>query len=316
MPPRATATEQYQLGIESTAGTGVAANLRPLALTSLNLRGQEPKTRYRAGGSETPNAESQEKCWSEFDGEGPICYNLLPYVLSSLLVADASSPYEFVPNAFGVDTIKTLTIEKGAGSNGEKAAYCFVKTARLRFTKKDTSLTFSGEGRKLQSGITMTASPTKVASVPVDPKKVDLYIGEDEAGLAVVKWQEIEVNIGERWAAHFEGNSANDSFEEHTKVANEHTIQATITTPATIADLITAARNKETRCVRIKAESALEYSAGNNYDLEITANCFVEMPDTSGETDNVVSAQVNFIMTYDAGFNTTGGFLKVTVANA
>ena len=313
MALRSKAVESYQWGLEVTAGTGVAASLRYLAVTRMTLKAMEPKTRYRGSGSEVQNGESQEKVWSEFDGEAPCCYKFLPVLFNSLLGNDASSPYSYTPNAFGVDTLKTYTVEKGSAAGGEKAAYCVVKSARLRFTKKDTNVNFAGFGRKLQTGITMTAAPTKVACVPFDPKKIQLLIGADEGSLAEVKWHEIEVGIGERSAPHFAGNTDTDSFDEHVKVANDHTIQVTLQTAADIEDLVTASRNKELRCVQVKATSDLEYSDGNPYDFELTAMCFVDMPDHSGEADNIVAAPVNLVMTYDATF---AGFLKATIANA
>lgn len=311
---RSAAIEQYQFGAETTPGTGVAANQRFLSITKLNLRGVEPKARYSGGGSEVPNGESQEKCHSEFDGEGPICYNTLPVILNACLGNQTASPYTYTPSAFGVDTLKTLTIEKGSAAGAEKCAYGVVKGFRQRFTKRDTNISFTGFGRKLQTGQTLTASPTKVACVPIDPKKVQLLIGDDEAGLAAVNWQEIELVVGDRWAPHFEGNTSTDSFEEANKVRNAHTIQATFTaSSAVVADLIAASRAKELRCVQIKATSDLEVGPGEFYDLEETAMCFVDMPDTSGETDDVVTVSCQFTMTYDSAF---GGFLKIIVTNA
>lgn len=311
---RSLATEQYQVGAETTAGTGVDADKRYLSLTKVNLRAIEPKAKYSAGGSETPTGESQEKVYSEFDGEGPICYNTLPLILNACLGNQAASPYTWTPSNFGVDTLKTFTLEKGSPAGGEKAAYCVVKGFRQRFTKKDASINFAGFGRKLQPDIEMTADPDPVPCVPVDPKKVQLLIGDDVAGLAAVNWQEIELVVGDRWAPHMEGNTSTDSFEEPNKVRNAHTITASFTaSTAVVADLITASRNKERRCVRIKATSDLEFAAGQKYDLTETAMCMVDVPNTSEEGDDVVRATCQFTMAYDATF---GGFLKIALTNA
>ena len=311
---RSQAVEVIQWGLESVAGTGVAANQRYLGLVKLTPKTVEEKTRYRGAGSEVPNGESQEKGHSEWDGEGPVCYKFLPVLLNGLLGNDASSPFSYTPNAFGADTIKTYTVEKGpSGGTGDKAAYFVVKNLRLRFTKKDTSCTFSAFARTLQNAQAMTATPTKVPCVPVDPKKVQLLIGADEEGLGATKWHEIEVNIGDRSAPHFAGNTDQESFEEHVKVANEHTIVASIEDPTLLADLFAASRAKELRCVQVKATSALEASEGNFYDLELTAMAFVQIPDPGHDADAIVAAQVTFVMTYDATF---GGFLKGAVVNA
>jgi len=307
------AIETAQFGAEATAGTEVPGGEQFLGLTKFNLKGMEPKTQYRGVGSETSNGESQEKVHSEFDGEGPVCYMTLPRFLNACLGYQAASPYTWKPSNFGVDTLKTLSVQKGSAAGAEKAAYGVVKGFKLRFVQKDTSFNFTGFARKLTTGSTLTATPTKVPCIPLDPKKVDLYLGVDEGGLAVTKWQEMEVTVADRWAPHFEGNGTDESFEEPAKVANEHTIQLTLTSAAAIADLIAAARAKELRCIRIKATSALEFAAGEFYDFQLTAMCRVQMPDTSGEAENAVATTVNLVMAYDADFD---GFMELILTNA
>ena len=313
MSVRSKAIERWQFGRESVAGTGVAASNQPTSVTNLTLKGMEPKTTYTGMGSETPNAESQEKCWSEFNGDGPICYILLPDILNACLGNQASSPYTYTPDNWGLDTLKTLTIEKGSEVQAERCAYGVVKGFTMRFTQKVASLTWPGFGRKLQDGITITATPTILSCVPVDPKKVALLIGADVAGLAAVNFQEIEVKVADRWAPHFEGNSSQDSWEEPKKLDATHTITLTIHSPAAITDLRTASRNKELRCIRIKATSGLEFASGQFYDLQITAMCMIQFPEDSGETDKVVTSGITCTMTYDEDF---GGFLEVVVTNA
>src|SRR5688500_15404313 len=108
MSKRSTALERVQVGLETVAGTGVAADKWLMGFDRFVLNPIEPFADHTPAGSEVAMEDSRQKVHSEWEGEGPICYRTLPYFLASLLHSDVTAPYLFEPNPFGVDTIKTL----------------------------------------------------------------------------------------------------------------------------------------------------------------------------------------------------------------
>lgn len=278
MSVRSSALERIQVGVESVAGTGVSANKRLMGLDRLTLKPMLSKSFHRSAGSQVPTSESRAKEWSTFDFEGPACYLTMAYLLSALLKNEASSPYTYTPDPYGVNTIKTLTIETGSGIRAEKVAYGVVSSLRFRSTQADVSVNGSGFARAIQQNQTLTAGATEIGPVPIDPYKGQVLIGSSLGGIQLAKHLEYELDIPELWKPHAPLDASTDSFTEHKAVAGEPSLSLALEYQSDAETLLTAARNKTPIYVQYQA-------AASPYDLTITTCCMVEAPDRADKDD-------------------------------
>lgn len=120
MPDRMFANQAIQLGVESTPGTGVAAN-KKLLQTSISPAVKSSVKTYRPMGQKYAGAAALSKEWTESKLEGPLNYGELTYLLASLLSYSAPAQqggtaaykWTFASSASSADTVKTYTIEQG-----------------------------------------------------------------------------------------------------------------------------------------------------------------------------------------------------------
>jgi hypothetical protein len=310
---RATVNERIQVGVEVTSGTGVSANKRLMGLDSLTLQPSEPQGRHRSAGSEGPSGVSLQKVHSTFEFEGPFCFLTVPYLFSSMWLDQASSPYTYTPDPYGVDDIKTLTIEAGNDDEAEKAAYGVTTNVRIRANQSDVTVNGGGFARKLSLGITPTATPTVVGKALADPALTSVLIGTTVGGLAEVNHLEVELNYPARWAPHFTLNVATDSYDSHKKLAGEPTITLTLESSAALADVLHGYARAKTKCfVRIILGTADEYSAGNTYEAQFTHYCTVEAPQRA-DKDAVFGA--TFILHPEPHADTGDSWVEAIITN-
>jgi hypothetical protein len=179
-----------QVGIESTPGTPVAAGLKLLA-TSIVPRAKVEADTFRAAGNKYASFAVLNKEWSEAAIEGKLTYNEVLYLLSSMIkqptpvqqgVTDAYK-WTFESSTSAEDAGKTLTIEQGDANSAWRGAGLRVSGLELTFTRSEVTIGGSAIGEPLETGITMTATPTSLASRPVLPAHVKLYMADTQAGL-------------------------------------------------------------------------------------------------------------------------------------
>lgn len=305
---RTSGMERVQVGVEDTPGTGVAANKRLMGLTRLTLNPVGEKTQYQSAGIEVPNSESAQKVWSTFDYEGGGCYCTMAYLLSCMLLGQTGSPYTYVVNPSGVDSIKTLTIETGSDVRAEKAAYGVVDSFRLRATKADVAVSGAGFARKISRNITMTATPTAVGPVNIDSKRVSVLLGDSIGGLAVEEHLEYEMDLPKRWEPYAPLTAATDSFSRHMKVNNTPNFTVNLESQAAADALWLAAETKAPKFLRMTAPSLT-----SPYDLTITAACMVQMP-SRADKDKVFASGFRLLPFPHADVG-SGSWISIVLTN-
>lgn len=314
MAVRATVNEGIQFGLETTAGTGVSADKRILGLDSLTLNPVEPINVFKPAGSEAAAEVSRQKVNTEWQAQGPACYLTLPYLLAMLLNDDTSSPFAYDPATYGLDTIKTFTIETGSATRAEKIAYAVCHSLRLRATKEEVSITASGFGRKLQQNITKTAGPTNVGPVPFDPDKFEVLMGTAFGSQSMIATLETEFNISNRWGPHFVLDDATDSFTDHKKLRPTLSLSVTLEYGANAETLLTALRDKTTLYFTLSAISAEEFSSGNVYNSQLQLACKVTGA-SRADQDGVFGGTFQLEPIHDANLGAAGSWLDWVITN-
>lgn len=261
MGEKATIFQTVQIGIESTPGTAVAANKKLLA-TSLVPSVKTEADSFRAIGNKYASFVTLNKEWSEVSIEGKLTYNEILYLLSSLLSqptpvqqgTTTAYKWTFASNTSSEDAGKTFTVEQGDANSAWRAAGVRVDGLEFTINRGEASLSGSAIGKALETGITMTASPTSMTPIPVLPAHVTLYMADTQAGLAsaqamtrgfALNWK-LTDKVGLVWPV---GN-------EPITVETEPSLEATLSlaTDTTGIGMISTMRSGAMKWFRVKAE--------------------------------------------------------------
>lgn len=191
MGEKATIFQGVQVGIESVIGTPVAANKKLLA-TSIIPGAKVEADAFRAMGNKYASFVTLNKEWSESKIEGKLTYNEILYLLASLLSeptpvqqgVTAAYKWTFSSATSAEDAGKTLTVEQGDANSAWRAAGVRVSGLEFTFNRNEVSVNGAAIGEALETGITLTSTPTSMAARPVLPGHVSFYMANSQANLA------------------------------------------------------------------------------------------------------------------------------------
>lgn len=275
MGEKASIFQTVQIGIESTPGTAVAAN-RKLLACSIEPAVKTEADAFRAIGNKYASFVSLNKEWSEANVEGRMTYNEILYLLSSLISqptpvqqgGTAAYKWTFTSNLAAEDAGKTLTVEQGDSNNAWRSAGVRVRGLTLSFNRNEAAISGDAIGLQLETGITLTASPTSMTPRPVLPGHMTFRMADTQAGLAGAS--ALTRGFAMDWKLTDKFGLAWPVGQNPVNVETEPALEATLrlATDTTGMGLITTMRNGATKWFRIKATGAL-IAATYYYDLQI-----------------------------------------------
>jgi hypothetical protein len=190
---RGTVNRQVQVGVESTPGTPVAAN-RLLPTMSLTMSPEIVNRTYRTQGFRGPTVNKI----TQFDGggtlSGPLNYLDLIYPLNTIITGVIATPgggtlsrtHTFAPVATGTDAYKTLTVQEGDATAAVQMAYGAMTDFSVRVSEESSEVTGTLVGYA-PTNVTLTGSPTSIATLPSGPREVDVYIDPTFGALGTTK---------------------------------------------------------------------------------------------------------------------------------
>jgi len=181
-----TLPQVVQLGVESVVGTSPSGGAQKL-LTGLNLS-IDPDyghTEYAASGHrfDALSVPSQEK--SKIKGDGPLTYTEVIYPKSGVFgPATISTPaggrnarkHLYAPTLTGVINPQTYQVQKGDAVQARQVNYGTFTDYGLAASRKETKISVGGFGQQIQDGVALTASPTAIGLVPVEPLDWNIYL--------------------------------------------------------------------------------------------------------------------------------------------
>lgn len=263
MGEKASIFQTVQIGIETTPGTAVAANKKLLS-TSIIPGAKVEADAFRAMGNKYASFVTLNKEWSEAKIEGKLTYNEILYLLSSLLSqpspvqqgATTAYKWTFTSATSAEDAGKTLTVEQGDANSAWRAAGVRVSGLEFTFNRNEVSVNGTAVGKALETGITLTASPTSMTARPVLPGHLSFYMADSQSGLAGASamtrgfsliWS-LTDKIGLSWPVGQNPVTVESTpnLEAKLKVA----------TDSTGMGLVTTMRAGDTKWFRVKAEGA------------------------------------------------------------
>lgn len=324
MPERSSLNQSVQIGVETTAGTAVAATKR---LSSLSI---EPsisveKDNFRPSGQKFHTLSSLGKEWVEASLGGRATYDEIIYPLSSVLTtavvttpdaagAPTARRWVFTPSQTAEDTPRTFTIEHGSAVRAGRFTYGLVTEFSMSFNRESIEVGGSMMGRALTDGITLTASPTALPLVPVLPTQVSVYLDTTSAALGTTKLTRLisgEFSLGSRFGPVWVMDAANTSYVAHVETEPDLTCTLTLQADSEGMGLLARLRDGATRFLRIEAIGAL---LGGTTTYRLTIDMAVKISDTGGfsDEDGVYAIEFTALGVFDS---TYAKAVEVTVVN-
>lgn len=323
MTAPATALQNTQLGVESTAGTPVAADtrLRSFGLTPSTKQNTSERT---VPGSRYPSTVTRGKRWSEAGIDGFLAYNDLTYLLCSLfseptpvLSDTAAYTWTFTPDPYAPSTPVTYTFEVGADSGAlvRKFPYGIVSSLKLDTEEAGVKLGGSIFGGDLVNGATKTAAPTDVALVPVDGLQTSCGFASTFAGAATALGNvlSISVEFGEARKPVFYATT-DATFGDTVEVATMFTAKLLMAADATLDSL---QDDRDAGTVKffdwtMQSDQLITGAAATVYEISTRAACEVAEISEFKDQDGVYAAEVTLTGVIDPA---TDKVVELTLVN-
>lgn len=324
MAERTTVTELVQIGIESTAGTAVAATKQ---LTSLGLVGS-PKMnfdKFRPAGSKFNTLTAMGKEWTEAKITGEPCYTELHYMLASVLQytapvqigATTAYTWSHLPSSTAPDTVKTYTVEKGSSVRAEKWAYGIVSDLTLSGDRDNIDLSGMMMGRAMSEGITMTSGGiTSPALIPILPQEVSIYANDTSGALGTTKLERVlkwSWSISGRFNPLWVVDAAQTSWVAHVEGPVTAQLKLTLENDPIGSAYRTTARTSATKFIRIEAVSSQNAGTATPYKLTFDAAAKVSETGEASDEDGIQAYELTFDIVHDA---TWGKALTAVLINS
>lgn len=319
MGEKNTIFQAVQVGIESTAGTPVAAN-RKLLACSIVPKDRTESDAFRAAGNKYPSFVTLNKEWSECAIEGRPTYNEILYLLSSLLSqptpaqqgGSAAYLWTFDSATSAADAGKTLTVEQGDADSAWRVAGARVSGLEFVFSRNECSISGSAIGEAIETGITLTASPTSLTPLPVLPGHLSFRTATTRAGLAGATPLtrsfsasfSLTDKVGLAWPVGQDPIAVEGAPQIGAKIK--------LATDTVGMGLITTMRAGTTQWFRLAAQGALIASTYYNR-IEIDFAAQILEPGDFGDEGNVYALEYGLQVIHDA---TWGKSFEIRVTSA
>lgn len=323
MTTRSTVDKGLQLGVETTAGTQVAAN-RKIPTLDVSWNPDLTVEQFRQAGQKYPAASVVHGAMMKGTYNAPGDYNSLMYILASLIGATITTPgggtlsrnWAFNPVMSGRDTNqKTYTIERGDSAAAQVATFGQFTSFNLEASRQSVKANGNIIARMATDGQTLTSSPTNIAQRPVAASQIRVYVDSTWAGIGttlVTDAYAFGFSIGEKFAP-FWAFDATSTFKDTAEIAPDLGFNFKTAHNAQSRAWFGALTNNSTYFIRALIQGAiLEGAINEKIQLDVACR-FASAPDD--DNGGVYGYQYGFNPVYDSTFNSTGGVFAINGVN-
>jgi hypothetical protein len=230
--------QKIQLGVESTAGTAVAAT-KIMSPWTLDM-GIKPEVKeFRGTGRKYAYNVEENKEWSESKLSGWMDFNSLVYLLSSVmgkvtpaLHAPSSTAYDWIFDASltGPASPQTYTIEQGDSVRAQKIAYALINDFNYKISRDEATFGAQMMAQAITDAITLTSLSTsaELTVSSVLGKYINVYYDTASGSLGTTQFAkplEMNFSFGGVFAPFWTLNRTNTSFASHLDMAPKTTIK-------------------------------------------------------------------------------------------
>jgi hypothetical protein len=264
---------------------------------------------FKAMGNKYASFAALNKEWSSINIEGAPTYNEIVYLLSGLMHyaapvqqgATAAYKWTFVSNTSAADVGKSFTIEQGDGtaSAAWRVAGAKISGLTFNFGRKEITVNGSGIGEAMETGLTLTPTPTALSPVPILPSHLKFYMADTQAGLAgavaLTNSFSMEWSLTDKFGLAWPVGQDPEAVEGEPNASGK----IKVATDATGMGLISTLRNAATKWFRIQATGA-EIATPYNQLLTIDFPAQVESVGDPSNQDNVYTVEFGLLPIHDA----------------
>jgi hypothetical protein len=329
MPQITTATQSMQIGKETSPGTAVAC---PTLLKCFDWSGvgiDAGLSKYRPSGNLYD--ATQELDWeaSMFSLAGTMDFNGLIYPLA--MIYGAVTPAAHSPSSTAKDwiwtpsinqqtSVQTFTLMQGDNQRARKFAYAMLSDFGYKGDRRTAfAITGKGFGQILSDGISLTGSPTAVATAQMQPKTFNVYLDTTSGGIGttqVVAPISIDYSFGSVFNTAYYLNRSNPSFTSHINVAP--TTEFKMMLPADsfgLSQMQTYMESQQTLYIRVDAQGAT-IDSGNSIVNEFIHDMAMKVgkPAPLADKTGIYAIEWPLTVVQDPAWG-SGQAQKITVTN-
>jgi len=276
MPDRMTVNQKVQLGVETTAGTGVPGN-KLLEMFDW-MPGLEAEVKsFPHTGFKYPTEQIEEKEWSSWAFNGNMDYNGLVYPVASVfgapvitahLASATAKDWSYLPPSTGATAVQTYSLEQGDSVRAHKTYYSLFTDWAYKINRNGADFSTTGTliAQLLQDGSTMTSSPTAIAIAPAASKHVSLFLDTTSAGLGVTQFPgvllQFDYTFATAYSVYWAIDRTKSSWAKHVDVRPVTTINMMVEADANGMALLGYLQSQATMFLRVDALGAQIASDG------------------------------------------------------
>lgn len=321
MAERASVFQQVQVGVETTSGTSVAAS-KLLQSMDIQPDAQLNVDYFRPQGNKYPTVAALGKDFTTARVVGKPTYTEIVYPFSGMFGAavitgpngDGAYTWVFSPASSAADAFKTVTVERGSAVQAEKFTFGLFDSLGMRFDRQTADLSGTMVGQAQTTGITMTATPTAIALIPILPKQIDVYVDSTSGALGTTKlgrFLQGDWAFGGKYQPLWVVDSSQTSFVQIVEQTPNARFRMLVEADAAGMAFLATIRAGTTQFVRLKCSGPLIAGATSN-SLTIDMAVKGGNPDPYEDSNGVYAVGLNWSLVHDA---TWGKALTATVTN-
>lgn len=317
MAERASLLQTVQLGVETTPGTGVAAN-KLLGGTSIEPAVKANIRKFKPTGQKFSTVSALGKEWVEAPITGILSYTDWVYLAASGIQYTAPAQQEATaaylwannPSQTAADTVKTYTVEAGGAVRAHEFSYGLVRNLGYTITRDEATVKGNMIGRRLTDGITMTSTPTAIALKPVLPTDISVYMDDDSGDFGTTKLLRVlsmDFETGDRFGPVWPIDAAQTSFAAHVEVEPAAKFKMLLAADDVGMALLATMRTGDKKFIRVEAVGvniASTYDYTWSHDICGTVSEVGEFKDEEG----IYAIEWTFDATYDASWGKAFAF--------
>jgi hypothetical protein len=314
MAERASVFQQVQVGLEGAGTPGVAVAASKL-LTSMDIQpdAQINVDFFRPQGNKYPTVAAAGKDLTTARVVGKPTYTEMAYLLSGLFGAavitgpngDGAYTHVYSPAASAADAFSTLTVQRGSAVQAEQFTYGLFTDLGLVFDRDTANLTGAMVGQAQTTGITLTATPTAIALVPMLPKQFDVWVDTTSGTLGTTKLGRLlqgNLQFSGKYNPLWVVDSSQTSFVQVVEQSPNARFRLLVEADAAGMAYLAITRAGSTRFVRIRGTGPL-IAGASSYTWTLDMAVKLGNPDAYEDSNGVYAIGLNAQVVFDAGWN-------------
>ncbi len=334
-PERPSINQKLQFGLETTPGTGVAAN-KLLQCFDIVYGPVADVNTFTPTGRKYPSIVIENTESVDATMNGILDYNGIVYALSGVsgaatIVASGASAtakqWTFTAPLTGSVQPQTYTVEQGEtagnGTYNHKSLYNLFTELGYKIDRK-AGATITGKiiAQPLQTGITLTGSPTTIPLQPSAGKQFNVYLDTTSAGLGTTQLLKV-LSVDFAWTnlymPFYPLNRANLGWTAHVDSKPTATIKLLMEADSTSIAQLTALQGSTTQFIQVNGQGLQIAADGPGAvfaGFKHNAAVKVGKPNPFQDKDGVFATEWDFTVVEDATYANAQQFIITNLLTA